>query len=452
MNGNLVTGNFIRTNRYEFRFGINTKNYSVALKPAYQWDENQTLRVATRLLGAEYNAKNISNVRFSAMGSMGYAKAVDYAVPDFFISRLSAYARWEKLYMSVRYTYGPSQLAQQKRFITDRINPQSDYLNGTYDYWMKSDKIIISTTGNLLYETYFEKFTFRLRPEAFYYSKNGLRFSLYASFFSTSQGANPMYDEQSGREPFEKVTTEELNIGFGVRKQFGIPIPGKKYTSLHAIIFKDLNGNGIQDKNEEGVENILVNIRAQSPVASPDDSINVKLDNGEEFISSEKGEVVYENIPPGAYIIKCVSLVSNGEWFDAGEQEFYVNSKKPVYIPMTRGVRIKGSILVERDKYSVTETSMDLSRIRITAIDSSGKTYSVLTDQKGEFVINLPTGQYVISVNKSILGDNFVFIQNKLNLDLSKNYQNFSITFNVIERKRKMEIKKFNNNNIDQNK
>ena len=117
---------------------------------------------------------------------------------------------------------------------------------------------------------------------------------------------------------------------------------------------------------------------------------------------------------------------------------------------MTRGVRIKGSILVERDKYSVTETSMDLSRIRITAIDSSGKTYSVLTDQKGEFVINLPTGQYVISVNESILGDNFVFIQNKLNLDLSKNYQNFSITFNVIERKRKMEVKKFNNNSIDQ--
>ena len=443
INGSLVSGNYNKSDRYEFRWGINTPKYSLALKPAYLRNENLALRVATRLVGVEYNAKNISNIRFSTMGFMGYAKAIDYSIPDFFVSRIGTYVRWNKAYLSLRYTYGPVQLAEQVRFINDRINPQTIYFVSTYDFWTNNDKILITTTANFLYETYFQKITFRIRPEVFYFTKNGLRLSFYSSFFSSSQGANPIYDEQSGRGTFENISDAELNIGFGVRKQFGIPIPGKKFISLHAVIFKDLNGNHQQDKNEEGVENILVNIRAVDLFNSSDDSALVKKESGEDFISNRKGEIVYENIPSGIYKVKCASLVPNGEWFDAGEQDYKVDSKQTIYIPLTRGVRIKGSVMVERDKYTIQEIKIDLSRVRITAIDSSGKSYSVLTDAKGDFSINLPSGQYVLSINETVFGDNFMFIQNKINLDLSKNFENFSITFNAIERKRKMEIQKF---------
>ena len=258
-----------------------------------------------------------------------------------------------------------------------------------------------------------------------------------------------MYDEQSGRNPFEKISDDELNIGFGIRKQFGIPIPGKKFVSLHAVVFKDLNGNHKLDQNEEGVDNMLVNVRALELFNSPDDSSSVKKETGEDFISNKKGEIIYENIPNGIYRIKCSSLIPNGEWFDAGVQDYTVDSKKTLYIPLTRGVRIKGSVLIERDKYSTQEIEVDLSRIRITAIDSSGKSYSVLTGAKGDFVINLPAGQYVLSINESAIGDNFTFIQNKIELDLSKNIENFSITFNAIERKRKIEIKKFDKKSLE---
>ncbi len=451
-NGVLVTGNMVHSDRYEFRWGINTPNYTLAIKPTYRWEENQILRVATRFVGIEYNPKNISNVRFSTMGALGYAKAVDYSMPDFFVARANIYARWEKMYLSLRYSYGANQLAEQARFVNDHITPQSVYLIGSYDYWMSGEKLLLSTTGNLLYDTYFEKVNFRLRPELFYYSKNGLRLSFYASFFSTSQGANPLVDESTSRREFEKISDSEMNIGFGVRKQFGIPIPGKKFMTLHAVIFKDVNGNHKQDQGEEGVENILVNIRANSIFNASDDSATLDRDNGEDFITNGKGEVSYENIPAGVYRIKCTSLVPNGEWFDAGDLEYKLDSKKPLYIPLTKGVRIKGSILVERDKYAANEIAMDLSRIRITAMDSSGKSYSVLTDEKGGFVINLPTGQYLLSINEAVLGDNFTFIQNKIHLDLSRNYENFSITFNAIEKKRKMEIKKFNNPDIETDK
>jgi hypothetical protein len=449
VNGILVNGNKVHSDRYEFRWGINRPKYSLAVKPTYRWDENQTLRVAMRFVGLEYNPKNISGARFSAMGAFGYAKAVDYSTPDFFVSRINVYARWEKFYLSMRYSYGAYQLAEQARFVNDHITPQSVYVVGTYDYWLDNEKFLISTTSNFLYETYFQKFNFRLRPELFYYAKNGLRLSFYASFFSTSQGANPMVDESTTQRPFEKISDSEMSIGFGVRKQFGIPIPGKKFLTLHAVIFKDANGNHKQDQNEEGVENILVNIRASSMYNAPDDSVTLDRDNGEDFISNGKGEISYENIPAGVYKIKCTSLTPNGEWFDAGDQEFTLDSKKILYIPLTKGVKIKGSVLVERDKYSGDEQEIDLSRIRITALDSSGKSYSVLTNDKGGFVINLPTGQYILSVNDAVLGQNFTFIQNKINLDLSKNYENFSITFNAVEKKRKMEIKKFNNSAPD---
>ncbi len=443
-NGVIRTGSFTRSDRYEGRIGFNSPSSFVAIKPTYLWEENQNLRIATRLIGVEYNAKNLTGVRFSSMGSLGYARAVDYNLSDFFVSRIGAYARWEKLYLNLRYTYGPVDAAEQARFVKDQINPQTVHLSSSYDYWMAKNKLLLFTTANLMYETYFKKTNFRLRPELFYYAKSGLRFSIYASFFSNSQKANPMYDEQVGREPYDQTATTEMNLGFGVRKQFGIPVPGKKYVTMHAVIFKDLNGNHKQDNNEEGVENMLVTIKTKSVFGETTDTTQTKKQTIEEFITGTKGDLTYENIPAGVYEFKCVSLVPNGEWFSGAENEYKIDSKQTIYIPMTRGVRITGSVMVERDKYSEYTGELDLSRVRVTAVDSTGKSYSVLTERNGSFLLNLPTGQYILSINEAALGENYIFTQNKVSLDLSTNFENLSVTFNAVEKKRKMEIKKFN--------
>jgi hypothetical protein len=80
-------------------------------------------------------------------------------------------------------------------------------------------------------------------------------------------------------------------------------------------------------------------------------------------------------------------------------------------------------------------------------VDSSGKTYSALTDRSGSFSIYLPPCYYTLSMNESALSGNFECLQNKMNIDLSQPLNdNYSITFNVAERKREMKIKKFNSN------
>lgn len=433
-----------RSDRYELRYGIQSPTAFAFLKPTYLYESNLVLRTRTKGLGIEYNLRNLKNVRVSTNGFFGYAKAVDYNVPNFFLARVSVFARWEKMFVSMRYNFGPNELTEQMRFINDQINPQSVHIVGSYDYWMSNGKLLLTTTTNLMYESYFKKVNFRLRPELYYYTKTGIRLSFYASYMSTKQGANPLLEGKPGREDFQEVSNSEMNIGFGVRKQLGIPVPGKKYISTTVVVFKDLNGNHKLDANEEGVTDMLVNIRPVHLNNDGADTNSVNKTHGEDFITNSKGEIVYENIPAGTYSIKCNALTSQGEWFDANSGEYQMDKRQTIYIALTKGVRLTGTLLIDQDKYSSTNTAMEIARIRVTAIDSSGKAFTALTDKNGSFLMYLPTGVYTLTLNESALGSNYMLMQNNISVDLSYFTDNFSITFNAVERKRKMNIKKFN--------
>ena len=126
------------------------------------------------------------------------------------------------------------------------------------------------------------------------------------------------------------------------------------------------------------------------------------------------------------------------------ELEIQIDKRNTIFLPLSRGIKLNGSVLISRDKYSNEEGSMDLSRIRVTAIDSAGKTFSCLTDRVGQFSLFLPMGVYILAINDAALGNKFVFVQSKMNLDLTHPIDNYSVTFNVAEKRRKMEIKKFN--------
>lgn len=441
-NGIVIDGNTIQSDRYEFRWGINTANSSVAFKPAYIYEKNPVIRVASRGIGFEYNARNIPGTRFSVTGFAGYAKVLDTNIPDFFYSRLTVSSRWNQTFFSLRYLYGASQLTEQTRFISDHINPQSLNLMSSHDHWFSEGKLLLTTTASVLYQTYFERYSLRIRPELYYYSKNGVRFSFYASFLTGAQNANPLAQDIPNRAPYESTSNTEFNMGFGVRKTIGLPVPGKKFGSAKIIVFKDLNGNGKQDKDEEGLGNVLINIKALRLFTRSEDSTAVLF--GEDLVTNAKGEVYYENIPGGVYSIRTQSLIGQSEWMDGGTIETTIDKKLTIAIPLSRGIKLMGSLLVSREKYT-DETPIDISRIRVTAIDSSGRTYSVLTDRKGEFSMYLPLSMYTVTINESALGDKFILQQNRIQLDLSRFTGNFRITFNAIEKRRKMEVKKFNN-------
>lgn len=450
--GTIIPGRNIRSDRYEARLGFLSTESAIYLKPSYTDEENYSLHVITKGLGLEYNARNLSDVRLSTNAFMGYSKTPDYDIPNFFIAHAGVNAKWNHLNLSLRYSFGPNQVSEQLRFVQNKINPQSVNVTSSYDHWFGKGSYLLTTNSGLLYETFFNKLSFRIKPEFFLFSKTGFRFSVYATYITTSQGANPMLTErQLENGSFQKVTTDEFNVGFGIKKQIGVPIPGKKFKSIKVVVFKDFNGNRIQDANEEGVENILINMRLVKSVESEADSTSLFSSHGDDFITNNNGEINYNNIPAGIYHLKMIPLTQTGEWFEGKEEDVVVNGKQIIYLPLSKGIKLSGSILVERDKYSGVGTNPDLSHIRITAIDSSGKSYSSLTDKNGSFSTYLPMGIYTLSVNEAALGENFVCIQNNMVLDLTKPMaDNYSITFNVSERKRKMEIKKFNSSGEEQ--
>ena len=86
----------------------------------------------------------------------------------------------------------------------------------------------------------------------------------------------------------------------------------------------------------------------------------------------------------------------------------------------------------------------ELSRIRVTAVDSAGRTYSCLTSINGSFELYVPTGDYRVSINQNAIDDDFTLDQNLVLLNLNGNIDAYRISFIIREKERLIKVKKFN--------
>jgi len=232
------------------------------------------------------------------------------------------------------------------------------------------------------------------------------------------------------------VVNQGVFVGFGVRKEFGIPIP-KKYrkktnSTVSFVAFIDLNGNRIMDKEEIPLENIVIHV------------------GDHELLTDENGQAKLVNIPSGGYPMSVVSLTDLQGWFPLVDDSLQV-SNKTVYLPFIRGVKIFGDVLMEREKVN-EDYHLDLSRIKVTAVDSLGKTYPAITDRKGNYVIYVPLGRYTITMDERILDDSFFLTQNNYDVTLRQGIENVYTPFYIVEKKRKTIIRKFGQEEKDQKK
>jgi hypothetical protein len=234
-----------------------------------------------------------------------------------------------------------------------------------------------------------------------------------------------------------------LFFGLGVKKKIGVPVSGKKFHKLSVSVFKDLNGNGKQDKDEQGLKNVLVNIKPLFKDTSLTNYSGLR-DNGEHFITNDQGKVAYSNLPRGSYIVKIVPLSENGGFFAGNEQVVKIDGNKDLMMPLNQGVQLTGLLVSERDPTSVDfDKKLDLSKVRVTALDSLGKSFTTLTDKDGRFSMRLPAGIYQLSINENALPDNFELEQKLTSIEMITVSDVYNITFFIKERKRKMNIKRF---------
>jgi outer membrane protein OmpA-like peptidoglycan-associated protein len=247
------------------------------------------------------------------------------------------------------------------------------------------------------------------------------------------------YQATTDKETDEKYKYSNMYFEFRVRKEFGFNQPRFKYLTANVSFFKDLNGNGIRESDEPGVENVLVSIDKDYQMA---DSILGSDRRGEfyamEFLSDLNGVVTYKNIPDGFYNIRFTPMGKNAGNFvtEYSNLRIHLDKSQTIEIPFQEKNKIFGQILMNRSKLSNLGT-IDISNIKVTATDTKGKMYSTLTDKNGKFVIYVPNVEkYTVSIN-NIFREHFELEQNSFDVQLN-GYKQFELTYIFTEKQRRI--------------
>ncbi len=441
--GNPMNSYASRSNRYELRLSVKSKTNSYSIRGAYYFDDLLNIRYTTKGIGLDYHPLTGSGVRFVSTLFASYIKLLDYSIPDYFTAQCRVSFRFKNLNANLRYNYGPYQAYEHIRFAAYRINHQSAFFNVYYGFWLMKNRISLEPSLNYSYETLYKKGRLSLRPELFYFTKNGFQLNVYAQLLVSSQKVVRLDDAVAGPAVPGTATYKDLLAGAGIKKEFGIPLPGKRFVTATVIVFKDLNGNRRLDNNEEPLENILVNIRPLSMDSTGDDDLVTMKERGEDVISDAKGKVVLRNMPRGRYLLTTRSLALNPGWFPVETVELLLEHSKEIPVPYTRGTHIAGSILVDYNLSSLRNQDAGISRIRVSAVDSAGRVYSCLTGNDGRFDLYVPLGNYRVSMNQNAIRENFTLDQNLIVMNLTENARAYYISFHLHEKERTIRVKKF---------
>lgn len=294
-----------------------------------------------------------------------------------------------------------------------------------HQYLFKNTKFMLQTGLNYYYNNLFKQHSINLFPEIYYYTASGWRFrgSLNYNVIS-GQALKNVYNNNFASDEVPRVTTQGVFISAGVRKQFNVPMPSRKnkYTDAEFIVFFDVNGNGVKDRNERAFENVVIRF------------------GEDEVITNEDGTARITNAHAGLNKIVIMPLEEVTAWFANVNDSMLLLKNKPIYIPFVKGVKIKGKVSIRREKIAVDALEpFDLSLIKITA--KGIKNYSSLTQNDGSFEFYLPFGTYELNFDEQVLGDKFKLTRNNLKLDVTKDTDGLVVSFLVIEKTRKI-IKK----------
>jgi hypothetical protein len=232
------------------------------------------------------------------------------------------------------------------------------------------------------------------------------------------------FDNEVGRN-----YNQNVNIGASIKKDFGIPIPfiKKVSASLNFVSFYDINGNGEKENDEPAIENVAIRLGAK------------------EVISNKKGEAAIKNIPMETYDFTAFALEDLQGWFPNINDSLQIVTSNTTYIPFVRGVKVYGDVVLDRQKIAIADTSkpFDLSRIKITAFN--GKVYNTLTDVNGRFEFYMPNGDYIMTMDETILGERYTITRNNIPMTLTNKQDGVYISFYIIEKRKKVIIKEFGN-------
>ncbi|WP_131701430.1 hypothetical protein [Chryseobacterium sp. FH2] len=199
--------------------------------------------------------------------------------------------------------------------------------------------------------------------------------------------------------------------------------PNKK-GEVTAFVYYDNNNNSIYDEGDRIAENYIIMI------------------NNISFKTNSEGNIVYKAIPYGKYMLKQV--IQQGWYYN--EAEFEINKHNYfLQIPLHQNGTMLGKILYNFDSKKALDFEPKTGGIVFGIYDKDKFLQRVVTDDNGEFVSFLESGNYNIRLVESSLPTNTYCEQTSRDFTVQTgkiiNIEPFVI--NVLEKK--IRVKKFGN-------
>jgi len=220
---------------------------------------------------------------------------------------------------------------------------------------------------------------------------------------------------------------------------------GKNYT-LEVFLYKDLNRNGIWDKDDPPAGQLALSVggvRFQQSLFSPGKTRTGSalhlLNQNVPFVTDAAGLIRYRGMPAGDYLI---TIAPDKGWY-AEKREVTLNRSTRMEIPLQQAGVLKGGITLT-DNGSGTNgliaEQMSKHGIQVIAVSPDGKTYTAQTDEKGNFVFYLPAGSYTAELQLS--SSECLCLNNNQAVQVDP-AQPVLLYFKVTFKQKKIEIKRF---------
>lgn len=220
---------------------------------------------------------------------------------------------------------------------------------------------------------------------------------------------------------YKSTNYQYLNLSAGVT--FRLPqarTNTKNGNTLEVLLYKDINDNGVYDKEDSLAENAYVTI------------------NNMIFITGSDGLVKYKKLPEGYYRINVAPLKG---WFGQEKLIPTLDKDTRIEIPLQRTGVVKGSISYLFTRYSY-ETSKNKDGVFISATNSRGARFTTMTNMDGQFIFYLPAGEYNISLKKEGMPEEIESLNDYAGITVSPQ-QVVQADFALKVKERKVETKKF---------
>ncbi len=422
----------IKTGSLTNQFMVNRSFKNKSVQPYVFANLFQQSIVTYQIRGAGVNFNQFNpktNTRFSTTVEGGANLPTHIPNPETTtFLQWTALAFYKTVSLNARYLVGIYGYTPQLATQINTSNQQLFTSSLQHQYLFANRKVMIQTGFNYSFNNIFKQHNITLFPDIYYFTNDGWRFRLGFNYNILSGIAlkNNYSTQQATADEAERLTTQNTFIAAGIRKEFALPVPFKKSTvhDMEFVAFFDINGNGIKDKSEKSIENIVIRI------------------GDEEVISNAEGDAKINNMHGGLHRISAFSLDRFNGWFANIEDTVMVMKSGQYFVPFVRGVRIKGKINIDRDAINAdADDPFDLGRIRVVA--SGNKVYSVLTDFNGSFELYVPYGKYTITMDEGILGSRYKLARNNYEVEATRESDGMIISFLIMEKRRKVIKKQF---------